>query len=119
MISSEANYEFPVLRIRVKQGTQGTQGLRRDAEAMGEPMELFLRRLADYLQDNLNLCGVEGVIKCILTQGHGGPWCLWTKGTVAGLRNVMNVEGVDWRRTKSNHIAEVFRVSAWRRGMLT
>ena len=52
-------------------------------------------------------------------QDQDQDWFLWTKGTVAGLRNVMNVEGVDWRRTKSNHIAEVFRVSAWRRGMLT
>lgn len=126
-IHSSDNAERPVLQIRMV-----NEDAEKDADAEDEE-DLFLKRIEQNLLNQMHLRGIDGVDKVVMRQesrpgfdANGNynekneiEWVLDTEGVK--LLDVMSVDGVDHRRTTSNHIIEIFEVlgiEAVRQGLL-
>jgi DNA-directed RNA polymerase II subunit RPB1 len=87
-------------------------------------MQKYLKSIGEVLLTKLELGGIEGIQKATMAdekrfeEDENGAlddrdkfpeeWTLITEGS--SLLSVMNVEGVDFRRCKTNHITEIYEV---------
>ncbi|KIJ58730.1 hypothetical protein HYDPIDRAFT_163162 [Hydnomerulius pinastri MD-312] len=115
VIWSEDNSEKLVIRCRVLGGGE------KEDDGMGTVEEdIFLRQLENTMLNSVSLRGVPGINRVFL-QEHDKvhineegaikskkEWVLETDGV--NLKTVMNIDGVDFRRTYSNSCVEVFNV---------
>jgi DNA-directed RNA polymerase II subunit RPB1 len=131
VICSDNNADEQIVRIRPYPTPK--------EEGADEVMEddVLLKRFADHLLETLTLRGVKGIEKAFLTPGtkiaedkqgaliqaKDNPicteWFLDTQGTA--LREVLAVEGIDFRRTITNDLyqtVEVFGIEAARGALL-
>ena len=116
-IASPSNHPHPVVRIRPKRDET-------DDEDKEEDMQKYLKSIGEVLLTKLELGGIEGIKKATMDEAkrfvedeHGAlddrdkfpqEWTLITEGS--SLLSVMNVEGVDFRRCRTNHITEIYEV---------
>jgi DNA-directed RNA polymerase II subunit RPB1 len=116
-IASPANHLHPVVRIRPKR-------VDADDDDKDQDMQKYLKSIGEVLLTKLELGGIEGIQKATMAdekrfeEDENGAlddrdkfpeeWTLITEGS--SLLSVMNVEGVDFRRCKTNHIAEIYEV---------
>jgi DNA-directed RNA polymerase II subunit RPB1 len=117
VIWSEDNSEKLVIRCRVLGGAD------KDDDGMGTIEEdIFLRQLENTMLNSVNLRGVKGIKRAFLSEQpklgvtsdgnidarFSTEWVLETDGV--NLKQVMCIEGVDFRRTYSNSCVEIFAV---------
>ncbi|EGS19223.1 uncharacterized protein CTHT_0058480 [Thermochaetoides thermophila DSM 1495] len=133
IIFSDNNAEEMVIRIRVVRQEDDKD---EDGHKIIED-DVMLKRLEKHLLDNLTLRGVPGIERAFLNKGtklavlpdgsqiankdHPAcqEWYLDTQGTA--LREVLQIEGVDTRRTSTNdlyQIVDVFGIEAARAALL-
>jgi len=119
---SNDNAEELVLQIRLvddqyKRDKEGDLPDEDDEEAAAE--DQFLRQIEDKLLSDISLCGIAGIPKVFMRQQPKGfwdtdgswnkerkEWVLDTEGV--NLQAVMAVEEVDYKRTTSNDVIEIF-----------
>ena len=92
-------------------------------DEMNDGEDTFLRRLEDKLLNEVELRGIAGIQKVFMRQEDQGSWdehlgtwspkankewVLDTEGSA--LLEVMAVEEVDDRRTRSNHVVDIFQI---------